>query len=380
MASEKMWKVPFYDLSVSDAADRDGIFAAISNVSEHGQFILGPEVAELENVLAERCGRGYAVGVNSGTTALMLSLRALSIGTGDEVITTALSWIATPNAILLAEATPVFADVGDDVNIAPESAEQLISSKTKAILPVHYGGKICDMEALRVLADAHNVPIIEDAAQAFGAVRAGRPAGSFGDISIFSMNATKVFGAWGEAGMILTDDEGIANRIRRLRNHGLGSENICVDLGVNGRLETVQAAVLLAKLDGVNEAIDRRRQIASAYATAIGDAAGVPSEAPDAQDSWYSYNVRCTDRDRVLGQLIDSGVEAKIRDPFPLGDHPVMINASRSGTLTNARKLTGELIAMPIHEKLSDVQVELAGRTLREAIVSPCLQRLDPML
>lgn len=202
-----MMKVRYLDLSVRDQLHKEQLLAAVDKVLSHGIFILGPEVKEFEKKIADCCGRKYALGLSSGTDALYVALRALGIGPGDEVITTPLSWIATLNAISVAGATPVFADIGPDLNMDPGLIENLITSRTKAVVPVHYTGQMCDMFRICEIAERNHLVVIEDAAQSFSANINGRTAGSFGKISCFSMNPMKVFHSYGEAGAVVTDDE-----------------------------------------------------------------------------------------------------------------------------------------------------------------------------
>ncbi|SLM30903.1 Daunorubicin biosynthesis sensory transduction protein dnrJ (fragment) [Desulfamplus magnetovallimortis] len=240
--------IPFLNLSIPSEAERLELLNAIDTVFQHGRIILGPEVSEFENTMAKRCGRKWAKGVNSGSDALYLCLRGLGIGPGDEVITTSLSWIATANAITLTGAKPVFADIQEDLNIDPISVSRLINPKVKALLPVHYTGKICNMEKLQKIANEHNILLIEDAAQAFGAKRYGKTAGSFGDAACFSLNSMKVLAACGEAGFITGDNTTLQERIEWLRYNGTINRESCVEPALNSRMDTIQAAILLKRL------------------------------------------------------------------------------------------------------------------------------------
>ncbi len=213
-------RVAFLDLRVLDDDERAELMAAVETVFRHGRMLLGPEVQELEQRVAQRCGREYGIGVSSGTDALYLALRSLDIGPGAEVITTSLSWIATTNAIALTGATPVFADIRSDLNIDPASVQRLVTERTRAILPVHYTGKVCDMAALQQIADTHGLFIVEDASQAFDATWHGRRAGGFGVLGCISMNPMKVLAACGEAGMIVTDRADLRDRLESLRYNG----------------------------------------------------------------------------------------------------------------------------------------------------------------
>lgn len=233
--------IPFLDLRIGEE-ERKEIIQSIETVFQHGKIILGPEVTELENTVANFCGRSFGVGVSSGTDAIFLALKAIGIGAGDEVITTSLSWIATTNAIALTGATPVFVDIGNDLNIDATKIEECITPATKAVLPVHYTGKVCNMALLMQISEKYGIPIIEDAAQAFGASYFDKKAGSFGLMACFSMNPMKVFGACGEAGMVLTDRKDLYEKLTILRYNGTINKEKCIESSLNFRLDTIQAA------------------------------------------------------------------------------------------------------------------------------------------
>ncbi|MBA3815595.1 MAG: DegT/DnrJ/EryC1/StrS family aminotransferase [Parachlamydiaceae bacterium] len=346
-------KVPFLDLSVP-SEERAYIHQAIDKVLEHGKYALGPEVVELENTFARHCGKKFAVGVNSGTDALFLSLKALEIGTGDEVITTSLSWIATAGAISLTGATPVFADIKEDLNIDPISVEALITSKTKAILPVHFTGKICDMQALMRLAKKHQLAIVEDGAQAFGATFEGRSAGSFGMFGCFSMNPWKIYGGYGEAGMIVTDEEDYYQKLLALRCNGIVNKETCIANGVNSRLDTIQAAILLQKFKGIDAKIAKRREMATYYHQKLSPYVHVPLENPNQKDIYYTYQIQTSKRDALKAFLENKGIETKIQHPILMCRQPIY-DSFRSSS-SNAEKIVEKILCLPIQERLSKEQ------------------------
>jgi len=358
-------KVPFLDLRITDDQERQDLLTATDNVFRHGRIVLGPEVQELESKIAARCGRKYAVGVNSGTDALYLGLKSLGIGAGDEIITTVLSWIATANAIVLTGATPVFADIRDDLNINPESVEKLITPSTKAIMPVHYTGKVCQMSALMRIAEDHGLLVIEDASQAFDARYQGRLAGSFGDIGCFSMNPMKVFAACGEAGMVVTDREDICEKLIALRYNGTVNREECIEVSLNGRLDTLQAAILLRRLGRVEEIIQKRRQIAAWYDAQLAGVVGIPVEAAGEEDVYYTYQIRATRRDELKAFLETRGIETKIQHPILMADQPAYRPFAR-GEFSNARRLVKEILCIPCHEKLTRVDVNYTARSIQE--------------
>ncbi len=345
-------RVAFLDLRISDNAERAELLSAIDDVFRHGRIVLGPEVQELEQRVAAHCRRKYAVGVNSGTDALFLGLKSLGIGPGDEVITTALSWIATANAIALTGATPVFADIGNDLNICPESVRELVSAKTKAILPVHYTGKMCEMSALKDIAAANGLHLIEDASQSFDAEYQGRKAGGFGVLGCFSMNPMKVFAACGEAGIIVTDREDLYQRLISLRYNGTINREECVEVSLNGRLDTLQAAILLRRLDRVHALIEKRREIASWYAGQLQGVVDLPQETAGLRDVYYTYTIRCQRRNELKAFLESQGIETKIQHPILMPEQPAYRRAVR-GEFPNARRLVSQILCLPVHEKLT---------------------------
>jgi len=329
----------------------------------HGRIVLGPEVQELEQRIAEYCGRRYAVGVGSGTDALFLGLKSLNIGLGDEVITTALSWIATANAIALTGATPVFADIGDDLNINPESVRKLITSKTKAILPVHFTGKICKMPQLMRIAEEYNLFLVEDAAQAFSATLHGRRAGSFGVIACFSMNQMKIFGSCGDAGMIVTDREDIQRKLLALRHNGMVDRTECIAVSLNGRIDTIHAAILLHRLKLVDEIIKKRRKIASWYDERLTGIVELPRQAEGEHDIHFSYQIRTDRRDELMAFLMTNGIETQIQHSI-LMPHQPAYRVNVRGEFPNAERLVKRILCIPNNEKLSRDDVDYVADTI----------------
>lgn len=350
-------KVPFLDLRITDDAERRALLDAVDRVFRHGRIVLGPEVAELEGSVARLCGRRYCAGVNSGTDALYLALRAFKVGHGDEVITTALSWVATANAIALTGATPVFADIRDDLNINPDSVRSLVGSRTKCILPVHYTGKVCDMTALGEIARRHKLLVLEDASQCFSARHRGGVAGSFGDAAAFSLNPMKVFAACGEAGLVVTDDEALMQRLEFLRYNGCVNRETCVEPSLNGRLDTVQAAVLLERLKRVDGVVERRRRNAALYRQGLSGKVVCPADAEGDRDVYYTFTIQTDRRDALKEFLVERGVETKIQHPLLMPQQPAYAAAAK-GDYPNALRLAPRVLCLPVHEKLSPDDVE----------------------
>jgi dTDP-4-amino-4,6-dideoxygalactose transaminase len=355
-------KIPFLDLRIEET-ERNELLHSIETVFKHGKIVLGPEVLEFENLIADYCNRKYALGVSSGSDALYLSLRALDIGKGDEVITTSLSWIATANAIARTGATVVFADINDDLNIDPESVKKLITKKTKAILPVHFTGKIAQMKALSKIANDYNLYIVEDAAQAFGAKNFNIKAGNFGDISAFSMNPMKVLGACGEAGVILTDSESIYEKLKILRYNGTINREICVEISLNCRLDTIQAAILISRFSRISENIERRRNIAKLYNSLLQNVIEVPIEKNYEYDIYYTYTIKCDRRDDLKKHLEDCGIETKIQHPYLMSQQPIYKNCLKEDF--NANKIVKKILSLPCHEKMTEEDVKYISNSIK---------------
>lgn len=359
--------VPFLDLRITDEGEFRELIDAVTTVFRHGRLVVGPEVEAFERRVAGYCGRRFAVGVGSGSDALYLALRAAGVGPGDEVITTSLSWVATANAITLTGATPVFADIDEDLNIDPASVARLMTSCTRAILPVHFTGRICRMEALLELARANGLVVIEDAAQAFGAERHGRRAGSFGDLACFSMNAMKVLAACGDAGVVLTDREDWRERLVALRYNGTVNREICVEPALNARLDTMQAAILLKRLDRVDAILARRREIAAWYSERLAGLLVVPTEAQGERHGYYTYQVRSPWRDELRECLQAHGIESKIQHPAPIPTQPAY-QADARGEWTRAGQLALEILCIPANEKLSVDDLEHVASTIERFV------------
>ena len=352
-----MLKVPFLDLRVTDERERAEILSAIERILMHGRVLLGPEVDELEGKVAARVGRRHAIGVNSGTDALIIALRALQIGAGDEVIIPSLSFIATANAVSLVGATPVFADLDNNLNMSAESVERLITPATKAIIPVHWAGRMCEMDSLMAIAQKFGLFVVEDASQAFDAAIGPRKAGSYGAIGCFSMNSMKVFSSLGEAGVLVTDDDALRERCVTLRYHGLVNREFCIEVAQNSRLDTVQAAVLLVRLERLAGVIDKRRQNALYLNQRLQDYVDVPWEPEGRRHVYYTYTILTDRRDDLASFLASQNIETKIQHPLLQPQHPIYAGRAR-GEWANADALIKRVLCLPSNEKLTDAQVE----------------------
>ena len=350
--------VPLLDLSAQHASVWKALDAAIARVVAHGQFVQGPEVAEFEESLAEFCEARYCVGTSSGTSAIELTLLAAGIGPGDEVVTTPFTFIATVAPILLAGAHPVLVDVDAGTGLLQADAvEAAITPRTAVLLPVHLYGQTVDLECFRTLADRHKLFLLEDAAQAHGARWRGHRAGSVGDASTFSFFPGKNLGAFGDAGCVTTKDEALARRIRKLRDHGRIDKYRHDEIGTNARLDTLQAAVLLAKLPHLDAWNEQRRRHAAAYDQAFGSALGVEPIriAEGALPVYHQYVVRLGDRNGARRALAKLGISAGVHYPLPLNRQPALEGLA-TGEYPAADGLAREVLSLPVFPELSDEQ------------------------
>ena len=356
--------IPFRDLAIRDAGLRQSLLDAVDRVLRHGRLILGPEVEQFESAIASYCGRRFAVGVGSGTDALYLSLRALGIGPGDEVITTPLSWIATVNAIVLTGARPVFVDIGDDLNLAAEQVEQAITPRTRAILPVHFTGRLCDIRTIVDIADRHGLPVIEDGGQAFGARLGEDVCGALGTLGCFSMNPMKLLNAFGEAGAVVTDDPGLRDRLLSLRYAGTVGKEDCHTPGLNGRIDTIQAAMLGVMLDHLPAKIERRRAIARVYNTRLDGVVTCPVERPGEVHTYYSHTIQCDHRDGLRDHLAARGIETKIQHAILMPHHPAY-RERFAAAVPVAERLVRRILCLPNQEDLAMDAVETVCAAVR---------------
>ncbi len=349
-------RVPFLDLSLPDDGERAGLLAAMETVLHHGRLVMGPEIDAFEAKVAAYCGRRYCVSVGSGTDALFLGLKGLGIGPGDEVITTALSWIATANAIALTGATPVFADIGDNLNIDPACVERLVTPRTRAVLAVDFTGRLAELDALAELCGGHGLNLVEDGSQSFGAMRNGRRCGSFGTLAAISHNPMKVFAALGEAGSILCDDPELYERLVCLRYNGTVNRETCVEPSLNGRMDTLQAAVLIKRLSELESLIARRRDNAAYYIGRLAGKVGLPEDGPGEAQVYYTFTIRTPRRDELEKYLAARGIETKVQHHLVMPEHPAY--KPGRGEYANAIALTKTILALPVHEKLTAAQRE----------------------
>lgn len=364
--------VPLLDLKAQYASIREEIDAALSRVVGEQRFILGPEVSELEAELGTYLGVRHAIGVSSGSDALLLALLALEVGPGDEVITSAYSFFATAGAIVRVGATPVFADIDPgSYNLAAESVAARIGPRTRALLPVHLFGRAAELDRLAALAP--DLPIIEDAAQAIGAVHRERRVGSIGRIGCFSFFPSKNLGGFGDGGLCTTDDDGVATRLRALRVHGqTGGRYLHAFVGGNFRLDALQAAVLRVKLRHLERWTEARRAHARRYRELLADLPGLTlplEDPPDGRDVYNQFVIRIRDRDPVKRHLDAHQIGNAIYYPRGLHLQPCFESLGYGeGSMPASEAASRETLALPIYPELTDPQLEEVAARLREVL------------
>ena len=358
-------KVPPVNLVKQNLPFREEYEEILREILSDGLFVLGPRLRAFEEAFARYVGVKYALGVNSGTDALVLGLRAMGVGRGDEVITTPFTFYATVEAILLVGARPVFADIDPRTfNLNPEAVKDALTERTKVILPVHLYGQAARVEDMRF----PGVAVLEDAAQAAGAERKGRKVGSLGDAAAFSFYPTKNLSALGDGGAITTDDPHLAERVRHLRVHCQGDRYVHEGIGYNSRLDEIQAAFLKIKLrhlDGWNR---RRREIARIYTEALKDTVITPYEDEGNFHVFHQYTVRVEDRDGLRDFLLSRGIGVSVFYPVPLHLQKVLREefGYREGQFPEAERAAREVLSLPIYPEMEDWQVEYVVESVRE--------------
>lgn len=360
--------IPFVDLKIQYQPLKDQIQAAWDEALGSMRLFLGPNVQGFEKEFGAYLGVSDAIGVSDGTTALHLALRACGIGPGDEVITVSHTFIATAEAILLAGARPVFVDV-DPVTYTMDASqiEERITPKTRAILPVHLYGQCADMDAILEIAGRHGLAVIEDACQAHGASYKGRKAGSMGTLAAFSFYFSKNLGAYGEGGMVTTNDPALAHKVRMMRDHGSEKRYYHEMLGWNGRLDELQAAVLRAKLPHLDQWNSQRRQAASFYQQALaGSGIVTPEEGPGNYHVYHLYVVRSAQREALRSRLIEQNIGTGIHYPVPIHLQKAFAEYGLAqGSLPVTEKIVAEILSLPIYPELTLAQ---AGRVVEEIL------------
>jgi dTDP-4-amino-4,6-dideoxygalactose transaminase len=356
--------IPLVDLKAQYAAIRSQVDAAMQQVLESTQFIMGPQVAAFEEAFAAYCGVAHCVGVGSGTAALELVLRALEVGPGDEVITVAHTFIATAEAISAVGATPVFVDIDPQTyTLDPDALAAAVGPATRAVIPVHLYGQPADMTRINAVAKAHGLAVIEDAAQAHGATWQGRRAGGLADAACFSFYPGKNLGAYGDAGAVTTQRADIAERVRLLRNHGRRSKYVHDERGFGHRLDTLQAAILSAKLPYLDGWTAARRQLARRYDEAMADQLAdhgvvLPYVAPDAEAAWHLYVLRSAARDELVNGLNRQRIGAGVHYPLPLHLQPAYADLGyKAGALPVTEAVAASCLSLPLYPEMGEARL-----------------------
>jgi dTDP-4-amino-4,6-dideoxygalactose transaminase len=361
-------QVPFLDLKAQYAGIKNEVLQAITDVCDSQMFCLGPAVAEFEKKIADYCGCKYAIGVSSGSDALIVSLMAIDIKPGDEVITTPFTFFATAGAIARLGAKPVFVDVlADSYNIDYRQIEKKITRKTRAIIPVHLFGQLAHMKPIMEIAKRHNLTVIEDAAQAIGATQEGIKAGNFGHFGCFSFYPTKNLGGFGDGGLVTTSEDRLAEKIKILRDHGQNPRYFYKLIGGNFRLDGIQAAVLSVKLKYLDKWNGKRKQNATIYDKLLADSlAKIPKIDPNNVSIYHQYTITASGRDRLQKFLAENGIGSSIFYPKPLHLQDCFKSLGyRVDDLPVAEKLADEVLSLPICPELTVEQIEyVAKKTL----------------
>jgi len=351
-------------------ADYEDILKKVGMVVRRGDFTLGQAVNDFEERFAKTVGAKYAIGVGSGTDAIFLSLRAIGIEPGDEVITTPFTFYATIGAIVTAGAKPIFVDVKDDYNIDPANIEAAITSRTKAIVPVHWSGKPCDMDPIEAIAKKHKLHIVEDACHAITASYKGRLAGNYGTSGCFSMHPLKNLNVWGDGGVVVTNDAEFASKMRLMRNHGLRDRDHCEIWAYNSRLDTVQAVVGDHLLDKLPKITQMRISNAQYLDEHLGKVEGVtipPRDADDVRQVYHIYSLRFARRDELQKFLEDRGIDAKVHYPIPMHLQPAAAHwGYREGDFPKAEAICKSVMSLPVHEFITRDQLDTMIKAVKE--------------
>jgi dTDP-4-amino-4,6-dideoxygalactose transaminase len=353
-------RIPYVNLPAQYQEEREELLPIIDRVLSSGHYVGGAAVEEVEERLARLCGVAHAVALNSGTDALILALRALDIGPGDEVITPPNSFIASTAVIVHVGARPVFVDVLPDQNIDPDRIAKAVTPRTKAIMPVHLTGRIADMNAIRDIARRRGLFVIEDAAQAIGSTYDGRAAGSFGEAGCFSTHPLKNLNACGDGGFVTTNDQRIAAAVRSLRNHGLRDRNTAAQFGVVSRMDTLQAAIVLYRIGRLSDIVRRRRENAARY-HALLDSRHVfmPPERKIEFNTYHTFVVQVDHRDALQRYLAARGIGTAIHYPVPIHLQPAASRLGyRRGDFPVTERQAARILTLPVNQSLGAAEIE----------------------
>ena len=368
--SEKIiTSVPLIDLKRQYNGIKEEINSAIQDVLESQAFILGPQVKEFESLFASYCDTKHAIGVSSGTDALILALKSLGIGDGDEVITTPFTFFATAESICNVGAKPVFADIDPETyNIRQDSIEKSISKKTKAIIPVHLYGQCADMDPILEIAKKHDLRVIEDSAQAVGAEYKGKKAGSIGDLGCFSFFPSKNLGGMGDGGMVTCNSEELEELIYMLRIHGGRPKNYHAAIGINGRLDTIQASILIRKLGHLDDWCDKRRQKASYYTEKMkGLDLVTPKTMSFNKHVFHQYVIRVKERDGLMEHLKENNIGCAVYYPVPQHLQECLADLGyKEGDMPETEKAAEETLALPVFPEITEEELDYVIESVKD--------------
>jgi len=363
-------KIEFIDLKAQYAALKDEIAVRMQKVLDHGQYIMGPEVKELETALAAHTGAKHCVTVSSGTEALLIAMMALDLKPGDEVITTPFTFAATAETIVLLGGIPVWVDIEPDTcNIDASKIEAAITPRTRAIMPVSLYGQCADMDEINAIGARHGIPVIEDAAQSYGATYKGRRSNNLSTIGCTSFFPSKPLGCYGDGGALFTNDDALAQAAREIRVHGQSARYTHTRVGVGGRMDTLQCAIVLAKLGRLDWELQRRHAIGAAYHQRLAalDLTRLTVR-PDRDSVWGQYTVRVAHRAQVQAVLAEAGVPTAVHYPKPLHRQPAYVEFGDPDSCPNAIAAADEVMSLPMSADLSDVDLDRVVAALTAAV------------
>ena len=358
--------VPYVNLAAQFEEERQEVLRCVDAVFARGDFIDGADIAALESELAELCGVAYAVTLNSGTDALILGMKALGIGPGDEVITPPNSFVASTAAIVQLGARPVFVDVQDDQNIDPQRIEAAVTSRTKGIMPVHLTGRVCDMHPIMDIARRHGIAVIEDAAQAVGSRYVGKLSGSFGHIGCFSAHPLKNLNAAGDGGFLTTNDARVAERVRHLRNHGLVDRNTVVEFSTVSRMDTLQAALLRMRVRRLPTVIARRRRNAAQYMERLErQHVFIPPSRDNEYNTFHTFVIQVERRDELQQYLAKQGIGTAIHYPIPIHLQPAAKSLGhRQGDFPVTERQAQRILTLPVNQFMTEADLDYVAEAV----------------
>ena len=360
--------IPYVDLISQHSSIKEQILTAVEQVLSHAQFINGEEITDFEKAFAQLCEVRFAVGVNSGTDGLILALHALGVGPGDEVITPPNSFIASSSCVAWVGARPVFVDVREDYNIDFTQIEDKITPRTKAILPIHLTGRPAEMQTIMEIAKRYNLYVIEDCSQAVSAEYYSQRVGSFGDVGVFSLHPLKTLNACGDSGIITTDDVEIYEELLLLRNHGLRSRDDCATWGLNSRLDSVQAAILLIKMDYLDWWTEKRISNAKYYQKALSEMASIklPEDRPYEKAVYHTFVIEIHNRDTLRSYLLEHGIETSVHYPVPIHLQVAAKDLGyKRGDFPMTERQSGQILSLPVHQNLQDGDLDYVVKTIK---------------